>query len=170
MERVHPGLRAQLRSFDHPLLNAAISLHGPSGLLAIAGTVRPAAAKAHAVDQAVFYAEITEALWALPAKPVQFTEVPRFPAVRRDLSLVLGQAITFEELRRTALQAERKLLRDVDLFDVYEGDKLPPGTKSYAVRFTLLDLERTLTDEQVDKAMKRIREALEREAGAKVRG
>ncbi|MBK9274405.1 MAG: phenylalanine--tRNA ligase subunit beta [Flavobacteriales bacterium] len=170
VERAHPTARLQVKPLEHPLLQDAFALAGPTGQLAVAGTVRPEVAKAHDVDQAVLFAELCDALWTLPASPVQFAEVPRFPAVRRDLSLVLDHATTFEDLRRAAHQAERKLLRDVDLFDVYEGDKLPPGTKSYAVRFTLLDLERTLTDEQVDKAMKRIREALEREAGAKVRG
>lgn len=170
VERAHGGDRPQVRSIEHPLLHDAFALVGPAGQLAFGGAVRPAVAKAHDVDQPVFHAELSDALWNLPGSPVQFAEVPRFPAVRRDLSLVLDRKTTFEDLRRTAHQAERKLLRGVDLFDVYEGDKLPAGSKSYALRFTLLDHERTLTDDQVDKAMKRIREALEREAGAKVRG
>ena len=159
-----------MRPIEHPLLHDAFALVGPAGQLAFGGAVCPAVAKAHDVDQPVFHAELSDALWTLPGSPVQFAEVPRFPAVRRDLSLVLDRKTTFEDLRRTAHQAERKLLRGVDLFDVYEGDKLPSGSKSYALRFTLLDHERTLTDDQVDKAMKRIREALERETGAKVRG
>ncbi len=170
VERAHGGDRLQVRPIEHPLLHDAFALVGPAGQLAFGGAVCPAVAKAHDVDQPVFHAELSDALWTLPGSPVQFAEVPRFPAVRRDLSLVLDRKTTFEDLRRTAHQAERKLLRGVDLFDVYEGDKLPSGSKSYALRFTLLDHERTLTDDQVDKAMKRIREALERETGAKVRG
>jgi phenylalanyl-tRNA synthetase beta chain len=169
-ERAHAGAHLQVKPIEHPLLHDAFALLGPTGQLAFGGTVIPAVAKAHEVDQPVLFAELGEALWTLPAAPIQFAEVPRFPAVRRDLSLVLDRKTTFEDLRRTAHQAERKLLRGVDLFDVYEGDKLPAGSKSYALCFTLIDHERTLTDDQVDKAMKRIREALERETGAKVRG
>lgn len=78
--------------------------------------------------------------------------------------------MTYAQLEKLALQAERKLLQSVDLFDVYEGDKLPAGKKSYALSFTLQDAEKTLTDEQVDKAMGRIRATLEKEVGAELRG
>ncbi len=169
VERGHGDVRSQVKPLAHPLLQDAFAVLGPSGQLAIGGSVRPEVARAHAVDQPAFFAELTDALWTLPATPAQYAEVPRFPAVRRDLSLVLDRSVLFEDLRKAAHQAERNLLHDVDLFDVYEGDKLPPGTKSYALRFTLQDPGRTLTDEQVDKAMKRIREALERNTGAQVR-
>ena len=90
--------------------------------------------------------------------------------MRRDLSLLLDKAVRFDQLRKLALDAERKLLREVDLFDVYEGDKVPTGKKSYALSFILQDVEKTLTDEQVEKSMGRIRHALEKEVGAEVRG
>jgi phenylalanyl-tRNA synthetase beta chain len=96
--------------------------------------------------------------------------VPRFPAVRRDLSLLLDREVQFSQLKELAFRAEHKLLRDVDLFDVYEGEKLPKGRKSYALSFILQDMEHTLTDEQVEKAMGRIRAAYERELGAELRG
>ncbi|MBP7514353.1 MAG: phenylalanine--tRNA ligase subunit beta, partial [Flavobacteriales bacterium] len=99
-----------------------------------------------------------------------FKPVPRFPAVRRDLSLLLDQAVTFADLERVARQSERKLLREVGLFDVYEGDRLPEGKKSYALSFILLDEEKTLTDDQVEKAMGRIRLNFEKELGAQLRG
>jgi phenylalanyl-tRNA synthetase beta chain len=94
----------------------------------------------------------------------------RKSGVRRDLSLLLPEGVRFDELRKAAHAAERKLLREVDLFDVYQGGKLPTGRKSYALSFTLQDPERTLTDEQVEKSMGRIRSALERELGAELRG
>src|SRR6185436_8570747 len=107
---------------------------------------------------------------ALRAGRTVHAEVPRFPAVRRDLSLLLDREVQFSQLQELAFRAEHKLLRTVDLFDVYEGDKLPKGRKSYALSFILQDTERTLTDEQVDKAMGRIRAAYERELGAELRG
>ena len=82
---------------------------------------------------------------------------------------MLDQGVRFEDLRKAAQQAERKLLKEVGLFDVYQGDKLPAGKKSYALNFILQDAERTLTDDQVDKAMSRIRQALEKEFAAVLR-
>lgn len=90
--------------------------------------------------------------------------------MRRDLSLLIDRTVSFAELERVARQSERKLLREVGLFDVYEGDKLPAGKKSYALSFVLLDDEKTLTDEQVEKAMGRIRQGMEKELGAQLRG
>jgi phenylalanyl-tRNA synthetase beta chain len=83
---------------------------------------------------------------------------------------LLEQGVRFEQLRKLAFNAERKLLREVDLFDVYQGDKLPAGKKSYALSFILQDAEKTLTDDQVDKAMGRIRQTFEKEVGAELRG
>lgn len=90
--------------------------------------------------------------------------------MRRDLSLLLDRSVAYAQLEHIAFQAERKLLKTVDLFDVYEGDKLPAGKKSYALSFILQDNEKTLTDEMVDKAMGRIRGAMEKEVGAELRG
>ena len=120
----------------------------------------------------MFYAEVDVAACKklLAKRRTVFAPVPRFPSVRRDLSLLLDNAVTFAELERVARQSERKLLREVGLFDVYEGDKLPEGKKSYALSFILQDEERTLTDDQVEKAMGRIRQALEKETGALLRG
>jgi phenylalanyl-tRNA synthetase beta chain len=127
--------------------------------------------KAADVSQPVFFAELDEEalLDACRAQEIGYTEVPRFPSVRRDLSLLLDEGVRFDTLRQLAFTAERKLLREVGLFDVYQGDKLPAGKKSYALSFVLQDLTKTLTDEQVDKAMGRIRQALEKEVGAELR-
>ena len=120
----------------------------------------------------MFFAELAEEvlLEACRAQTLGYQEVSRYPAVRRDLSLLLADAVRFEQLHALAFNAERKLLRAVDLFDVYQGDKLPAGRKSYALSFTLQDSEKTLTDEQVEKAMGRIRQAFEKELGAELRG
>ncbi|WKZ65154.1 MAG: phenylalanine--tRNA ligase subunit beta [Flavobacteriales bacterium] len=168
------GLLAQVQWTDaaHPLLDACAELRVGHRSMGVLGQVKARELRAAEVNQPVLYAELNEEalLDACRGSATTFEEVPRFPAVRRDLSLLLPAGARFEDLRRIALHAERKLLREVGLFDVYEGDKLPAGKKSYALSFILQDPGRTLTDEQVDKAMGRIRAALEKEAGAELRG
>jgi len=100
---------------------------------------------------------------------IRFTELPRFPEVRRDLSLMVDKQVRFAEICAIANRAERKLLKHISLFDVYEGDKIESGKKSYAVSFILQDVEQTLTDAQINKTMQRIADALEKETGAQVR-
>ena len=155
----------------HALLHEAIDIRANGRLLAIAGEVSPSVLKHFDVQQPVFFAELMDEPWleALNDAAAIFHEVPRFPAVRRDLSMLLDEGVGFDQLERLARTAERKLLRQVDLFDVYQGDKLPKGKKSYAVSFVLQDEERTLTDDVVEKAMGRIRQALEKEVGAELR-
>ena len=166
------GLRGQWTEAEHPLLDACAELHVQKRLIGVLGQVKLKELRSADLNQPVFCAELNEEalLDACRAATITYAEVPRFPSVRRDLSLLVPDAARFEELRRIATQAERKLLREVGLFDVYQGDKLPAGRKSYALSFILRDEEKTLTDEQVDKAMGRIRAALEKEAGAEVRG
>ena len=166
------GLRGQWTEAEHPLLDACAELRVQKRLIGVLGQVKLKELRSADLNQPVFCAELNEEalLDACRAATITYAEVPRFPSVRRDLSLLVPDAARFEELRRIATQAERKLLREVGLFDVYQGDKLPAGRKSYALSFILRDEEKTLTDEQVDKAMGRIRAALEKEAGAEVRG
>ena len=101
---------------------------------------------------------------------ILFTPLPRFQVVIRDFSLMLDREVTFESLRKLAFRTEKKLLKKVRLFEVYEGDKIEKGKKSYALSFTLLDEDKTLTDKQIDKTMLRIARAFETELGATVRG
>lgn len=157
---------------EHPLLSPAVELRQNGRPFAVIGEVRKDVLKAFDIGQPVFHAELAEEafLEALRSRRTVFTEVPRFPAVRRDLSLLLDEQVTYAQLEALAFKAERALLRSVGLFDVYEGDKLPKGKKSYALSFILQDTGRTLTDEQVEKAMGRIRKAFEQEAGAELRG
>jgi phenylalanyl-tRNA synthetase beta chain len=93
----------------------------------------------------------------------------KFPAVSRDLALLIDKNITFAEIEQIALKSERKLLKEVSLFDVYEGKNLPEGKKSYAVNFQIQDVEKTLTDKQIDKVMAKIRQNLEKELKAQLR-
>jgi phenylalanyl-tRNA synthetase beta chain len=84
--------------------------------------------------------------------------------------MILDRQVTFESLRKLAFQTEKKLLKNVSLFDVYEGDKIEKGKKSYALSFTLLDESKTLTDKQIDKVMMNLARAFEKEFGAVIRG
>ena len=162
---------ALLQPVEHALLGSAIEVRSNNIALATIGAVRPALLKAFDLSQPVYCAELYDAAWvaAMQQHRITYAEVPKFPAVRRDLSLMLDKAVSFAQLETLARQSERKLLRTVDLFDVYEGEKLPAGKKSYALSFILQDAATTLTDEQVDQAMGRIRQAFEKEVGAELR-
>ena len=123
------------------------------------------------IKQPVFIADLD---WdaivnCLKMNKVKFSELPKTFAVRRDFSLLLDNAITFESICAIAAKSDKKLLRDVQLFDVYEGDKLPEGKKSYAVSFTFQDNEKTLKDEQIDAIMNKVRQGLEQELHAELR-
>lgn len=162
---------AHWSAMEHALLAPAHGLFIQGRLVGVAGEVNGEQRRQYDVAQPVYFAELDEEALreACLSRPITFEEPSRFPAVRRDLSLLLDRHIAFGELRKLALNTERKLLKAVDLFDVYQGEKLPAGKKSYAISFVLQDTEKTLTDEQVEKAMGRIRKAIEG-AGAEVRG
>lgn len=123
------------------------------------------------IDADAFAAEINwDALMDQVLKTrMQFKSIPKYPEVRRDLALVIDQNISFQALYDTAFAAERKLLKSIRLFDVYEGKGVESGKKSYAISFVLQDEEKTLTDKVIDKVMGRIQAALEKEYGAKLR-
>ena len=100
---------------------------------------------------------------------IAFEELSKFPEVKRDLALLVDRQVTFAQLRAIALATERKLLKSVSLFDVYEGDKLPEGKKSYALSFVLEDKSQTLTDKAIERVMNNLQAQFERQAGAVVR-
>jgi phenylalanyl-tRNA synthetase beta chain len=134
------------------------------------GLVSAKVAKLVDVKQPVFYAEFDwDALLKFHNPAIVYREVPRFPEVRRDLSVVLDVAISFDQVERLARQTERKLLRAVNVFNIYQGENLGAGKKSYSVSFTLQDTEQTLTDAVIDKTMQRLIAAFERDLGAIIR-
>ena len=124
------------------------------------------------IKQPVYYADLnwTLLLKQYPTKEVQYQEVAKFPEVRRDLALVLGKEVTFAQVEQVAMQCEKKLLKSVGLFDVYEGKGIAEGFKSYAVSFILQDKDKTMGDKQIESAMAKIQKALETQLGAKIRG
>ncbi|MCK9218640.1 MAG: phenylalanine--tRNA ligase subunit beta [Bacteroidales bacterium] len=121
--------------------------------------------------QSVLYAEINWdlLLTLLPIKENQFKDLPKFPEVRRDLALLVDESVTFEQIKKIAYQAERKLLKQVGLFDVYEGEKLTVGKKSYALSFFLQDEEKTLTEKEIEKSMDRLVKAFTTNLHAQIR-
>jgi phenylalanyl-tRNA synthetase beta chain len=135
------------------------------------GAVDAAALKKVDVDTEVFYADFNfdMVLNAARKNVIVYQEVSKFPAVRRDLSMLVDKAVTFGQLKQVATRTDKKLLKDVNVFDVYQGDKLPEGKKSYALSFTLQDTEKTLTDKAIDALMQKLIYNLGKEAGAEIR-
>jgi phenylalanyl-tRNA synthetase beta chain len=140
-------------------------------LLAAAGIVNRRILKQLDIDTPVFFADIN---WTLLLKEVRnhkvsFSDISKFPAVKRDLALLIDKSITFAEIQKIAFESERKLLKKVELFDVYEGKNLEAGKKSYAVSFFIEDETKTLADKQIEAIMAKIQTNLEQKIGAKLR-
>ncbi|MHA3787123.1 phenylalanine--tRNA ligase subunit beta [Flavobacterium hauense] len=134
------------------------------------GTIKKSILKHFDIKQDIFFADFNwGAIIKLATGKIKYTEISKFPEVRRDLALLVDQSVSFESIYTVAKQTEKSLLKDVSLFDVYEGNNLPEDKKSYAVSFLLQDSTKTLTDEQIDKIMGKIRQNLEKETGAQLR-
>jgi phenylalanyl-tRNA synthetase beta chain len=152
------------------LLSEGISINA-KGKIADLGVVSLDLLREFGIQEPVFYADIQwdNVLSAINADYQPVTAISKFPGVQRDLALLVDDAVSFKELKNIALQSERKLLKEVSLFDVYSGSKLPKGKKSYALSFKLQDDSKTLTDKQIEKAMSKLQEQLEKQAGATLR-
>lgn len=134
------------------------------------GVVKKSILKHFDIKQEVLFADFN---WALILKllsnKIKFTEIPKYPEVRRDLSLLLDENVSFDAIYNLSRQTEKSLLKDVNLFDVYQGKNLPEGKKSYAVSFTIQDNTKTLNDVQIDKIMGKLQKNFETELGASLR-
>lgn len=134
------------------------------------GKVRSALLKQAGIKQEIFYADLSVDLLFKSANPkFVVQEVPKFPEVRRDLSLVLDNRVKFAEIEAVARATEQRLIKEIIAFDVYEGDKIESGKKAYALGFTLQDENKTLTDEQIDSVMNKLMSAFEGKMGAVIR-
>ena len=135
------------------------------------GKVKKSILKYFDIKNEVFYADFNwdNVLNTLNVKPSFYKDLPKYPEVRRDLALLIDKHVKFEQLEQLALQTEKKLLKKISLFDIYKGDKLEAGKKSYALSFILQDENATLTDGEVDKIMGRLQKTFEEKAGAKIR-
>ena len=135
------------------------------------GVIKKKILKEFGIKQEVLFADFdwTSILSISDKKKIKVSMLPKFPSVKRDLALLLDEKITFKEIYDLAFQSERNLLKDLGLFDVYEGDKLPEGKKSYAVSFVLQDNNKTLEDRQIDKIMQKLQQSFEKNLGAVLR-
>lgn len=169
------GLKLQHFPFEeisNDLFSQALSFRNAAGKqLTLYGIVNAALLKSFDIENEVFYADID---WNLlieetKGKQVSFAEISKFPEVKRDLALLLDKSVTFAEIEKIAYQTERKLLKKVQLFDVYEGKNIEAGKKSYAVSFLLQDETKTLTDSQIDAIMQKLLKNFTEKLGAKLR-
>lgn len=159
-------------NLSNDIYDAGLSITTPAGkTLGTLGIVNHKIRKAMDIDMDVYYAELDwKALMKETKKnKVTYTDLSKFPSVKRDLALLIDKSVQFAEIQKIATESERKLLKDVVLFDVYEGKNLPAGKKSYAVSFILEDETKTLNDKQIDAIMKKIQTNLEQKLGAQLR-
>ncbi|WP_299576316.1 phenylalanine--tRNA ligase subunit beta [uncultured Sunxiuqinia sp.] len=165
--------KLNLESFSNELFSEGLTYSTRNGNKKVVeiGIVHPKLRKQFEIDNPVYAADLVMGTIIQDQKNNQtlYSELPKYPEVRRDLALLLNKEVQFGQIRELAFKVERKLLRAVDLFDVYEGQGVPEGKKSYAVSFTLRDDEKTLKDKQIDKIMQKLIFQFDKELGAKLR-
>lgn len=159
------------KSEDDGIFSEGLTLYSGSDKVASIGLVSDRLVSHFDIKQDVYYAELN---WELLTKKaaehqIAYKEIGKYPEVKRDFALLLSDNISFEQVKTIAFKTEKKLLKKVDLFDVYRGKNLPKGKKSYAVSFTIQDETKTLTDKQIDKIMKKLQQAYEKELAAELR-
>ncbi len=163
--------KCEMVEFSNDIYAEALTYKLGNQSIGTVGIVNKKLLQAFDLKAPVYYANFNwnKVMKVIQSNKIMFEELPRFPEVRRDLSMVLDKTVTFEQIRTIASKTERKLLKRINLFDVYEGDKIAGGKKSYAVSFILQDLEKTLTDQQIDGIMGKLAHSLEKELGAQIR-
>ena len=157
---------------ENPAFSAGIQIENRGGKKLIEmGVLSKKLLKQFDLQQPVYFAELnwTQLMKATRKNEILYTEISKQPAVSRDLALLIDKDVEFAQVEQIARQTEKKLLKKVELFDVYEGDKLPAGKKSYAVNFILQDTERTMNDKQIDAVMQKLIANLKKQLGAELR-
>ena len=166
-----PGMTVRKKS-ENEIFSAGITIENRGGKkLVEMGIITKILQKQFGIDNPVYYAEMnwTQLMKATKKNEVLYTEISKFPAVSRDLALLVDNSVEFAQIEQIARQTEKKLLKKVELFDVYEGDKLPAGKKSYAVNFILQDEEKTMGDKQIDAIMQKLIANIKKQLGAELR-
>ena len=161
-----------VKKSDNDIFSTGVTIENRGGKkLYELGIISKKLLKQFGLENPVYYAELNwTALMKIAKKnEVLYTEVPKFPAVSRDLALLVDNSVEFAQIEQIARQTEKKLLKNVELFDVYEGDKLPAGKKSYAVNFILQDTEKTMNDKQIDAIMQKLIANLKKQLNAELR-
>lgn len=166
------GITISFEAANYQLFSEGLALIAAKEKIGSFGVLKKAILKKYSIDQEVLVADLEweKILDLLKAKPkMKLKPIVKYPAIRRDFALLLDEEISFVEVERLARQTDHKLLKEIGLFDVYQGGNLPKGKKSYAVSFKFLDEKKTLTDKKVDKIMKKLRTKFEEEFGAELR-
>ena len=164
------GLEVTYGNIDNVLLSEGLGLFVKDEMIGQMGMVSKKALKETDLKQDAYYAEFYwDSLIKNYSDRIQYREISKFPAVRRDLSLLIDKSVQFDDIRNTVMGLNDRAVRDVQLFDVYEGKNLDEGKKSYAISLTILDEKKTLTDKKVDALMKRVIEQLQSSLKAELR-
>ncbi len=156
---------------EHAIFAQGISYTHRNKTIAELGMVSPKLLKQFGIKQAVYFADVHwyNIMALADQHDVKMKAVPKYPAVRRDLALVVDKQVSFQAMKAIALKAEKKLIKEIGLFDVFEGKPLEEGKKSYSLRFILQDENKTLNDKQIDKLMNKLIALYEKELGALIR-
>jgi phenylalanyl-tRNA synthetase beta chain len=168
---VKPGMTVRKKS-ENDIFSNGLTIENRGGKkLVEMGIISKKLQKQFGLDNPVYYAELnwTALMKAIKKNEVLYTEISKFPAVSRDLALLVDNSVEFAQIEQVARQTEKKLLKKVELFDVYEGDKLPVGKKSYAVNFILQDEEKTMGDKQIDAIMQKLITNIKKQLSAELR-
>jgi len=163
--------RMKVKEVENDIYTEGLAYFNGKVKLVEFGLVNPAQLKKADVDVPVFYADFNwqNVLKEVVKNKVRFHAIPKFPAVRRDLALLVDKEVKFSDIKQIANNCEKNLLKKVSIFDVYENESLGENKKSYAVSFILLDEEKTLTDKQIDKIMQKFMKSFEKQLGASIR-
>ena len=166
-----PGMTVRKKS-ENDIFSSGLSIENRGGKkLVEMGIITKKLQKQFELDNPVYYAEMnwTALMKVIKKNEVLYTEISKFPAVSRDLALLVDNNVEFAQIEQIARQTEKKFLKKVELFDVYEGDKLPAGKKSYAVNFILQDEEKTMGDKQIDAIMQKLIANIKKQLNAELR-
>nr|WP_321227860.1 phenylalanine--tRNA ligase subunit beta [uncultured Psychroserpens sp.] len=163
--------RHKVSPVKNDVFSEGISLSIGKKKLVDFGIINKKVLKHFGISQEVLYADFNwdNVIEMAAHNTIKFKDIPKYPEVRRDFALLLDNDVTFEDIDKIAMQTEKQLLKDVDLFDVYQGKNLPKGKKSYAVSFMIQDEHKTLTDKQIDKIMNKLQANFEKQLGAELR-
>ena len=168
---VQPGMLVRKKS-ENKIFSAGLTIENRGGkLIGELGVLSKKVQKTADIDTTVYYCEMnwTALMKLIRNQKVLYTEIAKYPAVSRDLALLIDQNVEFAQIEEIACQTEKKLLKKVELFDVYEGKNLPAGKKSYAVNFILQDTEKTMGDKQIEAIMNKLIANLKQKLGAELR-
>ncbi len=157
--------------FKNDVFSEGLSFSKNKKQLVEFGIIKKNITKTFGIDAETLYADFQwdAILEEISTENFKLKSIPKFPKVKRDLALLLDESVSFNELQEAAIKTEKHLLKKVTLFDVYTGNKLPSGKKSYALSFTIQDDKKTLTDKQIDKIMKKLQQCFEKDFGASLR-